>query len=302
MKMLIGLMTLSLSLASVASSGESKTFIYDGSRNSMELLLKGEKTHTEYRQETRNTICYREEVVYRRVCGGYGPGRGPFPGGCQTYPTYRSIPYPCTQVVSIPYEVKDYDVDARVLLDVTKLNASATASEALTATLNGDQLTLSTSSKKFLVMLKKNDVRSQMSGSVKFMDAFYAVEMIEAAPVLKALQMSDISLENSVLNFNLGPISNTANIGFALNVTYKRFLGSDTVMFDRELNMSEVELKANGAGSEAGVNVEKLGIALTEGKYALTAKAFFKAEGTLLNKDTFGDDLEASRTLIYKIR
>ena len=85
MKMLVGLLSLALSFASIASSGETKTFTYDGAQNSVELLLRGEKTHTEYRYETRTTVCYRTEIVgYRTVCTGSGPG----------YPGPRSGPRP----------------------------------------------------------------------------------------------------------------------------------------------------------------------------------------------------------------
>lgn len=310
MKMFVGLLSLVLSFASIASSGESKTFSFDGTQNSVELLLKGDKTHTEYRYETRTMTCYRTEVVgYRTVCTGGpgpgypGPGPRPYPGRtCYRQPVYRQVAYPCTQTVQIPYEVKDYDVDARVLLDVKNLSAAVTPGEKFVVTLQGDSLSVQTiGSKKFFIMLKKQDVRSQINGSVKFIDAFYAVELIESAPVLSALKMTNISIEKDVLSFKLGQIENRANIGFSLNIVKKK-IGSDTVLFDRELDASEVMINTNSTGSAADVNVEKLGVNLDGGKYGLTAKAFFKVEGTLMNQSQFADELETSRTLIYSIR
>ncbi len=311
MKMLVGLLSLALSFASIASSGETKTFTYDGAQNSVELLLRGEKTHTEYRYETRTTVCYRTEIVgYRTVCTGSGPGYpGPRPGPrptpgrtCYQQPVYRQVGYPCSQTVQIPYEVKDFDVDARVIVDVTNLTGVATPGEKFVVTLQGDDLSIQTvGSKKFFLMLTKQSNRATMNGSVKFIDGLYAVELIEAAPVLKALTMTNISIENSVLSFGLGPVSSRANIGFALTVLKKR-IGSDTVLFDRELDSSEVIINASTAGSSADVNVKNLGVALNDGKYGLTAKAFFKANGTLMNKSQFGDSTETSRTLLYKIR
>jgi hypothetical protein len=318
MKMFVGLLSLVLSFTSLASSGESKTFTFDGTQNSIELLLRGEKTHTEYRIENHTTTCYRTEIVgYRTVCtGGYGggypgggypyPGPRPYPGPgrtCYQEAIYRQVPYTCTQTVRIPYEVKDFDVDSRVLIDVTKLSSEATPGEKFVVTLQGDDLSVQTvGSKKFFLMLKKQSLRTSMNGSVKFIDAMYAVEMIEAAPILKALKMTNISLENSILTFGIGPVENRSNIAFSLNITQKKALASDIVLFDRELANSEVVLNANNAGSAADVNVEKLGVTLEDGKFSLTAKAFFKAEGTLMNKSQFDDLLEASRTLIYKIR
>ena len=316
MKLVLGLLSLALSFASVASTGESKTFTFDGTQNSAELILRGEKTHTEYRTEVRTTTCYRTEIVgYRTICtGGYGPGYpGPGPGypgprpypgrSCYQEPIYRQVAYSCQQTVQIPFEVKDFDVDARVLVDVTKLSPEATPGEKFVVSLQGDSLSIQTvGSKKFFLVLKKQDIRARMNGSVKFIDGLYAVEMIEAAPVLKALKMTDISLENSVLTFGLGPVNNNANVAFSLNVEKKKLLGKDEVLFDRELTSSEIVIKASNTGSAADVNVEKLGVNLESGKYSLTAKAFFKAEGTLMNLSQFGEGLETSKTLIYKIR
>ena len=84
MKLVVGLLSLALSFSTLASSGESKSFTYDGSQDSVELILRGEKTHTEYRTETRTTTCYRTEIVgYRTICSGGGyPGPGPRPYPC----------------------------------------------------------------------------------------------------------------------------------------------------------------------------------------------------------------------------
>ena len=313
MKMFVGLLSLALSFASIASSGETKTFTYDGTQNSVELLLKGEKTHTEYRYEQRQTTCYRTETVgYRTICtGGSGPGYpGPRPGpgypqpgrNCYREPIYRQVAYPCTQTIQIPYEVTDFYVDARVIVDVANLTGVSTPGEKFIVTLQGDNLSIQTvGSKKFFLMLKKLDLRANMNGSVKFIDGLYAIELVEATPVLKALTMTNISIENSILSFGLGPVANRANIGFSL-VVVKKKLGSDTVLFDRELDSSEVIINAASAGTSADVNVQTLGVNLSGGKYGLTAKAFYKAAGTLMNQSQFGDVLETSRTLLYTIR
>ena len=310
MKLVVGLLSLALSFSTLASSGESKTFTYDGSQDSVELILRGEKTHTEYRTEVRTTTCFRTEIVgYRTICngGGYpGPGPRPYPGGgrnCWREPVYRQVAYPCQQTVQIPYEVKDFDVDARVMLDVSKISMEATPGESFTVSLLGDTLSLTANgSKKFFLVLNKQDIRSRMNGTMKFMDALYSVELIESVPVLKALKMTDISLSNDVLTFGLGPVNNNPNIAFSLNIEKKKLFGSDEVLFDRELTATEIVIKASNTGSAADVNIDRLGVSLEDGKYSLTAKAYFKAKGSLLNASQYGDDLEASKTLVYKIR
>ena len=310
MKLVVGLLSLALSFSTLASSGESKTFTYDGSQDSVELILRGEKTHTEYRTEVRTTTCFRTEIVgYRTICngGGYpGPGPRPYPGGgrnCWREPVYRQVAYPCQQTVQIPYEVKDFDVDARVMLDVSKISMEATPGESFTVSLLGDTLSLTANgSKKFFLVLNKQDIRSRMNGTMKFMDALYSVELIESVPVLKALKMTDISLSNDVLTFGLGPVNNNPNVAFSLNIEKKKLFGSDEVLFDRELTATEIVIKASNTGSAADVNIDRLGVSLEDGKYSLTAKAYFKAKGSLLNASQYGDDLEASKTLVYKIR
>lgn len=315
MKMLLGLFSLTLSFSSLASTIDSKSFIYDGSVNSVELLLRTEKTHTEYRIEHRPSTCYRQEMVgYRTVCTG-GPGPRPYPGPgprpypgpgparhCWTEPVYRTVAYSCMQTVNIPHEVKDYDVDARVIIDVTKISPEATPGESFRATLKGDTLTFDVNgSRKFFIVRKKQDIRSSMRGSVKMIDALLAAELVEAAPVIKAIKMSDIAIDNGILNFNIGPVASVANIGFELKVVKMKTFGSDTVLLDRELLTSEVEVNTSENGSMAGVDFNKLGLEMANGKFSITAKTFAKFSGNLMNSSQY-QELSASRTLIYKVR
>jgi hypothetical protein len=295
MKLLSILAMLMLPLSSFASS-QTKTFFFDGSRPSVMMTLEAEKTHTEYRYEQRSTMCQRTVVDYQTFCTG-----GPVPQ-CSMRPVTRVIYYPCTITVSVPYEVKDYDVIAKVNLDMAAL-PGATHAETFKLTLNGDQLSLtaSSSASKYFVMLNKREVSSSMNGSIKLIDASYGASFIEAAPITKALDLTNISLNDTVLSFSLGPVAVREAIGFSLEVKKAPILGSDTVMFDRELNASEIQLSAQETGSSADINIQRLGVELTSGRYSLTAKTFFKYDGTILNSSQF-DRLSASRTLIYKVR
>lgn len=308
MKILVGLFSIALSFSALASTVDTKTFVYDGSQDSIELILNTEKTHTEYTIQDVQTTCYRQEIVgYRSVCtGGYyphpgpRPGRYPYPGGirsCYQQPIYRSVAYPCVQTVRTPYEVKDYDVNARVIVDVTNFSGVATPGEKIKVTLNGENLFFNVvGSKKFFIVKKEQNVRGVLSGSVKSIDALLAVELVEAAPVLKAIKLSNISMSKGVLTLGMGEVKNTDNIGFSLKVSKVKTLGSDTVLFDRELTSEEVVVN----GSKAEINVDNL-TEVSDGKFNLTAKAFAKFDGTLMNDANF-DELTSSRTLIYKIR
>ena len=306
MKMFTAFFAMAISFASLASSGESRTFVFDGSQNSVEIILRGEKTHTEYRYEQRRTTCTRTEVDYRTVCDRGGVVVGPngpvrVPPTCHTQPHYRTVYYPCTQTVSIPYEVKDFDTEARVIIDVRN-TGMAVAAEAIRVSLNGDSLSLNVNgSKRYFVTLKKQDIRNHMRGSMKFIDAVYALELVEAAPVLSALALKTISFENSMVKVGLGPITSTDFVGFSLYVEKKKTFSSDEVLFNRELAISEIQFATNNVGSDAAINLRNFGLNLAGGKFGITVRTFFKAPGTLLNGADFSA-LEASKTLIYTNR
>lgn len=295
MKILLVILSLFSAMSAFASS-ETKTFFYDGSQDSAQLALRSEQTHTEYRYEQRRRTCYREEVVYRTTCRRTPQGQRE----CHTTPYYRSVPYTCIETVSIPYEVKDYDVEANINLSVTKLPAQA-AGETFIATLNGEKLSLTaTGSKKFFILLKKSEVNTTINGSIKFLSAVYEAELIDATEVVKSLEMSNIAIKNSILSFKMGPINSPELIGFSLNVAKAPLLGSNRTLFDRELALTEIQLNQEGNVSSAEVDLEKLGVKLGSGRHTLTPNIFFKHQGTLLNASQF-ERIEASRTLIYKL-
>lgn len=296
MKILTLVFMLFLAVNSFASS-ESKTFFFDGSQDSVQMSLRAEETHTEYRYEQRQTICYRQVLNYDTVCHTNPQGQTT----CRTVPRYVTVAYSCIQTVQIPYEVKDYDVVANVNLQVKSIQG-LTYGETFKVKLEGAALSLSgTGSKKFFLIQKTNKVNTSVNGSVKFIDANYLVDLVEAAPVVRALDVSEVSLKESVLSFKTGSLEARTLVGFHLNVKKAPIFGSDTVLFDRELSSSEIQISAQGEASTADVNIQKLGVELGSGRFTLTAKTFFKYQGTILNLNQF-ERIEASRTLIYKNR
>jgi hypothetical protein len=296
MKILTLVFMLFLALNSFASS-ETKTFFFDGSQDSVQMSLRAEETHTEYRYEQRQTICYRQIVHHETICHTNPQGQT----SCRTVPRYVTVPYSCIQTVQIPYEVKDFDVIANVNLKVSTV-VGLTPGETFKVKLDEDSISLSgTGSKKFFLIQKMNNVNMRVNGSVKFIDANYSVDLVEAASVVKALEVSDVSLKDTILSFKTGSIEVRSLIGFHLNVKKAPVFGSDTVLFDRELSSSEIEISSQAEATTADVNIRKLGVELGSGRFTLTAKTFFKYQGTILNVNQF-DRIEASRTLIYKNR
>lgn len=295
MKMLSAVLMLVLSISAFASS-ETKTFFFDGSQDAIQMSLRAEETHTEYRYEQIRTTCARQVVHYRTSCH-----HTPHGNVCQTIPYYRTVYYPCIQTVRVPYEVKDFDVEATVDLKVKGVE-NMPAGETFKVTLNGANVSIAASgSRAFFIILKKQAVSSSISGSVKFVTASYEAELVPAASVVKALEMTNISIKDSVLSFTMGPVAAPELIGYHLTVKKAPILGSDTVLFDRELATGEIQLNSAERSSIGKVDIEKLGVSLSSGRHTMTAKAFFKHEGTILNASQF-ETTEASRTLIYKVR
>ena len=219
MKILTAVFLFLLALSSFAST-ETKTFFYDGSQDSVQMSLQAEETHTEYRYEQRQTICYRQVVHYETICHTNPQGQT----NCRTVPRYVTVAYSCIQTIQIPYEVKDFDVIANVNLQVNEL-PGITPGETFKVKLDEDSLSLTAvGSKKFFLIQKTNNVNTRVSGSVKIIDAQYTVDLVEAAPVVKALEVSDVSLRNTLLSFKTGAIEVRDLIGFHLNVKKAKIL------------------------------------------------------------------------------
>ncbi len=296
MKFVFAVLFLSVSFCLTAAS-ESRSIVYNGSQDSFDVLLRGEETHTEYRVEQRRATCSRS--VYagtRTVCSG---GR---PRSCRSYPVYRTQYYTCWQSVRIPYEVKDFDVNANIKLLVSKKDLAQTRGETFKLSLKGDNVHLeAVGSRKYLLVLRKNQNRVEVRGSFKFVSHLYAVELVEAAPIVNSLQMSNISIENNVLSTVMGSQMEHNQIAFSLKVSQIHTFGSDPVLFDRELTSDELSFRTLAQMVVLDLQVDRLAINLNNGKFALTTSAFFKDNKRLLNASQF-NPLEVSRKLIYTNR
>lgn len=321
MKLLLGLAVLSLSFSSFAS--ETARFLFDGTQTSTSFSLNAEKTHAVFKTEDVLSTCYDREISgYRTSCisGNYRPYPngypGNFPGGyydprnrypqpgvnfpgsgtCVEEPIYRSKPYSCLKPITTVVQVKEYDVEAKVNFKV--LNSTALkAKEDFTVTLIGDVIKVTVKgSKNFLVVLKKPLIKNTFNGAVKYMEAELEVELIEAQTLFKALKSYELSLTSGILNFAIGPEFSPDNFAFSLNVLKKRF-GADRIVFDRDLVTSELNLQD---GALVSVDLSRLKIEFSGGKYDVTGKVTFKPEGILINRSIFTDDsLSSSSTVKY---
>lgn len=312
-KLMLASFGLALSFASFASSTTS--FFYDGSTPSFSDVLNGEETHTEYRTETQQSTCYRNEIAgYRTVCtggyygGGYYGPRGPRGGyygpgfgygrSCFNEPYYRTVAYSCTQSVQVPYTVKDFDLVANINVNVIN-STDKEAAETISVNLekNGLVSLKAVGSKNFLVILKNKKEEVQTSGSVKTITGTYNVELVDAA-ALKALDVKDLSASFTGVTFKYAATDKNSLVATSLKIEKRRFLAKKKNLFDRELSKQEV----SSNGSESDVKFANIGLDLKKGKYVFTLKTEIKTEGKLLNAAQFAGQLVKTLELKKKIK
>lgn len=313
MKMLIGLISVVMSLTALASSGESRHFNINSSLDAVEGVLRGVQTHTEYEDRTIRTVCYRTETTYRTVCTNpphRHPPRHPHPRPryvaenkavyCETIPYTRTIAYSCTKTERVSYQVKDYDVEARVSIKLPNINQFNNVQAVVSANLSGDSLYLKASgTSNYFIMLNKRNDKSFMSGGIKFMDVNYEVKLLEANPILSTLSLGSMNVENNTLSFEVG--DSLEKLSFRLKIAQKKVFRSNPVLIDRILGSHEVELVNVGNKTEARVDFSRLNLDVRGGKFEITAAVEFKDKDLVLNTGDFSN-LSASRTLTYKAR
>lgn len=319
MKLLLGLMSVLMALSVQANSGETKYFNIDSSIDSVEAILHGEKTHTEYRTRTYADVCYRTETTYRTICTNpprpYPPR--PYPGPrpryleepnyrpgpvCQTVPHTRTVAYSCTKTERVPYQVKDYDVEARVSINVVNAHEFGGARGVVSAHLHGDSLYLKANSfKNYFVMIKDIKSSSQIVNGTKYMDVDYELELLEATPILSTLSLGSLKVQDNGLNFEIGKLADIEHLSFKLKIVQNKLFGSDPTLINRTLMDHEFELTEVGSKTLARVDFSRLNLDVRGGKFNITAAVEFKNKNRLLNESEF-PNLTASRTLTYKAR
>lgn len=321
MKLFLGLMSAMLALGASASSGQNQHFSFDSSLSHVETILQGEKTHTEYRTRTYTTTCERTETTWRTICTnpprypapprhpGPGPGPGPRPRylvepstHCETVPVYRTVIYSCQKTESVPYEVHDYNVEARISINIVNASEFKDAKGVITAHLYGDSVYLKASnSRNYFVMIKDVRMTSRIAGGVMYKDVDYEVELVKASPVLSALSFGNVKVVNNGLNFEVGKVADRDNLSFKLKIFQDKLIGNDPTLIDRELLDHEMEFTTVGNKTQVRVDFSRLNLNVRGGKFNITPSVEFKYKGKLLNDIDF-PNLTASKTITFKAR
>lgn len=279
------LLSLVFSVSLFASTGETRSFRFDGSQRSNTLTLEGTKTHTEYRYEQRARTCYRQVLVgYRNVCRRVRTGSRcttrngqrvctpVYTRRCTRRPVYRSEPYTCYETVRVPYEVFDYYTQANVNFTFAPTPAGINANEQLKVRLNGDDLSTSVNSSGKLILLYDRQETAYMDNGTKFINVQYFIEFVDLekalAPLRGGIQLAEV--KEDALIFNAGEIPQDMSYKFKLNIQKNRFLLSDPVLFSGDLNQGDLEISNMNGRSEVKVNLANLGVKLGKGRYKMS--------------------------------
>jgi len=297
MKSVLFALVFSITSSAFASTVDSRSVVFDGSFADTVLNLKAEKTHTEYRYEQVARTCYRTVLAgHRQVCRRPTPTQ---PGQCWSEPIYRTVPYTCYETVTIPYEVFDYYVDANVAINFGPLPEGISARENITATLNGEILTLrSVGTKTLILELESMNQNRNMNGNTLMIDATAAIKFHAAAPVLAALNMKNVSIKKNVMTYTLGPVAGL-QLAHNLKIVDNPVLGGNTTLFDGEMGAALSQTSRGNVTDMRIAFAEVLGRELGGGRFSITAKTFFKAGVGVLNAAELGD-LSVEKTILYK--
>lgn len=273
MKNLILIMTLLMSSVVFADTVDTRSFYFNGDVQSTNLQLNTEKTRTEYRQVQVPATCYR--ITYRRVCDNRPPvcrnvcqnGRcrrvcsgG---GGQMCRDVQVRVPYSCMRYEQRAYEVHDYYVNTNVVLNFDLTGVDGGAAENFRVRVDGERAGLNVDTSKNYAIVMKNQYRQEARrGDSKDIDLTYELGFIKTKEINETLGrgIQNVSLKNGILRFSVGRGFNTQEFTQNIKVYRNRSLGSDILLFDRNLSENEMEINTNGSASELTIDLASLGI------------------------------------------
>ncbi len=285
-------------VATFAIGAQAKQIVVDGQQSQYREFLNGEVSHTEYRTEYRETTCsrevhdgYEQRCYYegggrqcRTVGGGQSCGITPehgyqctdLPGRtecydtpgrqvCNSYPRYRTEYYTCTKPVSVPYQVKDYDVENDVTVNVERNSRLRNLQEVLDLSLstNGSFTVTAVRTSGRALLSATQDVREvSFNGRVKRFITTVNIKLIDryAAVGPFTAPISEISGDINELQITTGQITDLSLLRIELMARKNRLIGDDPVVIQKVLTLDDMTLVNNGNGTTTiRINFNKLG-------------------------------------------
>ena len=282
---------------SFADTSAIETLLIDGQDQYYSMNLSTEKTRTEYETVTYPSTCYRTEYRYRchrnppicrRVCDRRGLCRNQCSGGgrvCRNVPV--TVSYPCTRTERRAVQVHDYDVETNVEYQIQTTDADATIAEEFTMKVVGDTPTLTVKgSKNYFIILKKLNEKERMEAGVKYIDRIYQIELKSATKAKRVLAsgIENVSYKNGIYSYTLGQGFNLSEFTQRVRVYKYRFIGSDSLLIDKNLDGNEIEINSTNGISEMNIDLNNLEINIPSKVRVILDTTYNIDEETLLNK------------------
>lgn len=299
------LLALVFSFGVFADTTAYESFVFDGSSNYESIQLNTEKTRTEYRYDQVRSTCYRTE--YRRRCGTTRPHcRTVCRNGncrrvcppprrvCRNVPV--RIPYSCMRTVRRAVEVFDYYVDTQINFEFEGQNMSM-ARENFEVKVTGEVVNVDLrDSGKFLVLSKKLERDSRMSGNVLKQEFTFQVELVPGKVVTDALEggVRNVSLNDGVVRFTLGDGFNTEDFIQNLKVYKSRRIISDVLLLDRNLTASDMKIRQLGQDKVITIDLNDLGIEVPSRTRIILTTTYDTKGLQVMNSNAFKTEASAN--------
>ncbi len=295
MKHLLILCSLVISFVTFAQS-DSQTFVFDGSDLSKSVSLSDSVYRTEYRNEQRATVCYRNVIVrHDRVCRSVQTGtvcstvngqrvcRPTYTQQCHSTPVYVRQAYTCYQTVTVAYQVLDHYINANVRLNFSEVPAGVIAQERITLNLNDDRLTSRVNSSGNVALLYTKKETSRMEGRNVIKDVTFNVQVVDLQKALLPIKakIELVSASSDELVLEAGEIP--ADLSYTYSLELKK---KNNALYDGMVPNNAIEIEALNGRSIIKIKLDKIRLALANGKYkAKFSIALSLPSGGVLNTD-----------------
>jgi hypothetical protein len=266
----------------------------DGPSTIVELLT--EKTRTELRTVTVNTMCSRTE--YRYQCHNRAPycqtqcrygycQRVCHPGGrvCQNIPV--QVNYPCQRTQTREVEVLDHYVNTTVKLNFDF--GDNEVNENLTLVATGNTLTAKSQTQNFAVYLTDKHIRTSSQGETVYKDIDLDIKFVNANSVNNVMRdgIKGVSLRNGILSFEVNRDFNFKDFVQNIKLYQDRRGMGDIFLAQKDLRRNDLlDVQVNGNKKIMSLDVSSVIRSTPDRLRVILTTQFTPLNYTLLNPDS----------------
>lgn len=164
---------------------------------------------------------------------------------CNQVARYRSESYSCTRTVKIPYEVFDYNIEAKVDINVSSLPENFEINEELTIELINEEvsLKLSQNNASYVAIIKNQEKHESLNDQIKNIHFQIEIEIYKEEDIKKDIEgvFEKLSYENQYLIMTLKSTHIVGLESIHLNLSQDRFLIRNKAIFNDIIPTNKIE-------------------------------------------------------------